>query len=119
MLRDKFIKSIAKSEHLINLENDNIPVGMRGELEVIVRDRKGNILSYERGHNQGTNLAQMHIIHLLAGEIGIINDQIYSCANGANKRSFIKTCNGNKVVNYFDISSSSHSATTNIQGVLL
>lgn len=121
MLRDKFIKSIAKSEHLINLENDNIPVGMRGELEVIVKDRKGNILSYECGHNQVTNLAKMQIIHLLAGEIGIINDQIYSCANVANKRSFTKTLNNDnyKVVNYFDISSSSHSATTNIQGVLL
>lgn len=50
-------------------ENDNIPVGVRGELEVIVRDCNGNIISYDKDHNEITDWMKHSIIHLLAGNI--------------------------------------------------
>lgn len=65
MLKDAILESYNK---LIK-ENDNIPVGIRGELEVISRDRAGNILSYDVDHNEITKWMKHAIIHLLAGNI--------------------------------------------------
>lgn len=60
---------IFKSKRLLAKENDNLPLGMRGELEVIVRDKDNNIVSYQKDHNTITNFMKHEIIHLLAGDI--------------------------------------------------
>lgn len=61
--------AILKSYNNLMKENDNIPVGVRGELEVIVRDCNGNIISYDKDHNEITDWMKHSIIHLLAGNI--------------------------------------------------
>lgn len=78
MIKDKLIEAVKDSLNNIKKGDDHIPLNMRGELEVIVKDRDGNVLSYERGHNQVTNLAKMAIIHLLAGEIGVVDSDVFS-----------------------------------------
>ena len=66
MIKDKLTEAIEASLNNMKNGDDHVPLNMRGELEVIVKDRDGNVLSYEKGHNQVTNLAKMAIIHLLA-----------------------------------------------------
>lgn len=78
MIKDKLTEAVRDSLNNIKKGDDHIPLNMRGELEVIVKDRDGNVLSYERGHNQVTNLAKMAIIHLLAGEIGVVDSDVFS-----------------------------------------
>ena len=82
MIKDKLAEAIETSLENIKNGEDRIPLGIRGELEVIVKDRDGNVLSYERDHNQVTKLAKMAIIHLLAGEIGTVDSNLY-CENGS------------------------------------
>jgi len=65
VLRDKIVESY----NLLMKENDNIPLGIRGELEVIVRDRNGKIISYDKDHNEITDWMKHSIVHLLAGDI--------------------------------------------------
>ena len=81
MIKDKLTEAVKTGLNNIKNGDDHIPLGMRGELEVIVKDREGNVLSYERDHNQVTKLAKMAIIHLLAGEIGTIDPVLISIEN--------------------------------------
>ena len=60
--------AILKSYNNLMKENDNIPVGVRGELEVIVKDCNGNIISYDKDHNEITDWMKHSIIQLLAGD---------------------------------------------------
>lgn len=60
---------IMKSHNLLLKENDNIPLGMRGELEVIVRDKDDNIVSYQKDHNTITQWMKHAITHMLAGYV--------------------------------------------------
>lgn len=76
MIKDKLAEAVKTGLNNIKKGDDHVPLQMRGELEVIVKDRDGNILSYERDHNQVTKLAKMAIIHLLAGEIGTIDQPL-------------------------------------------
>ena len=78
MIKDKLTEAVQTGLNNIKKGDDHIPLKMRGELEVIVKDRDGNVLSYERDHNQVTKLAKMAIIHLLAGEIGTLDQPILS-----------------------------------------
>lgn len=85
MIKDRLTEAIEANYDKIQKGDDYIPIGMRGELEVIVKDRDGNVLSYERDHNQVTKLAKMALLHLLAGEIGAGNDPaVYSVPGIAN-----------------------------------
>lgn len=70
MIKDRLTEAVEANYEKILKGDDHIPIGIRGELEVIVKDRDGNIKSYERDHNQVTKLAKMALLHLLAGEIG-------------------------------------------------
>lgn len=87
MIKDKLIEAVKTGLDNIKKGDDYLPLGMRGELEVIVKDREGNVLSYERDHNQVTKLAKMAIIHLLAGEIGTIDPPILSYENNTPART--------------------------------
>lgn len=78
MIKDRLTEAIEANYDKIQKGDDHIPIGMRGELEVIVKDRDGNIKSYERDHNQVTKLAKMALLHLLAGEVGTIDSDVYS-----------------------------------------
>jgi hypothetical protein len=60
---------IMKSYRMLKKENDSIPLGVRGELEVIVRDKDRNIISYDIDHNEITDWMKHAIVHLLAGDI--------------------------------------------------
>ena len=82
MIKDRLTEAIEANYEKIKKGDDHIPIGMRGELEVIVKDRDGNIISYERDHNQVTKLAKMALLHLLAGEIGTVDSEAYSVAEG-------------------------------------
>ena len=80
MIKDRLTEAIEANLENIKKGDDHIPIGMRGELEVIVKDRNGNVKSYERDHNQVTKLAKMALLHLLAGEIGTVDTDPYSVA---------------------------------------
>lgn len=126
MLKEKLLKALTKSIHNIRTENDNLPLSMRGELEVIARDRNGNIISYERGHNQVTDYAKMMIIHLLAGELFSADGDLYSYVSDNGVKLF-STTNGTDVVqqmrlntetplrNYHTISSNTDGTTVSSQ----
>ena len=86
MIKDRLTEAIEANYDKIQKGDDYIPVGMRGELEVIVKDRDGNVLSYERDHNQVTKLAKMALLHLLAGEIGTSDSNVYSMPEGQDKQ---------------------------------
>ena len=97
MINTRLAKALAKSMDRIKHEDDRLPISIRGELEVIVKDREGNLLSYERGHNQVTDLAKMQIIHLLAGELYTIDADIYSTGVSGYK-TFASTGSASDVV---------------------
>ena len=86
MIKDRLTEAIEANYDKIQKGDDYIPIGMRGELEVIVKDRDGNVLSYERDHNQVTKLAKMALLHLLAGEIGTVDSDIYSIPEAQDKQ---------------------------------
>lgn len=64
MLKDLIQKSYRK----LKKEDDNIPLGIRGELEVIVRDKNKQVISYQKDHNEITQWMKHAIVHLLAGD---------------------------------------------------
>ncbi len=124
MIKTKLANAIIKSLDKMRHEDDKLPIGMRGELEVIVKDRQGNILSYERGHNQVTDLAKMQIIHLLAGELYTYDSEIYSLANSGNYKLFTSTVTAaNQVKQTVSSDSASptntHSTSQNTDGTLV
>lgn len=123
MIKDKLAEAIETSLENIKSGNDNIPLKMRGELEVIVKDRDGNVLSYERGHNQVTNLAKMAIIHLLAGEIGSVDGNIYSVtapnSNIQRAYSLTDTEATNFAKIYPSFTPDNHTASVNVDGQLV
>lgn len=84
MIKDRLTEAIEANLENIKKGDDHIPIGMRGELEVIVKDRDGNIKSYERDHNQVTKLAKMALLHLLAGEVGTVDSEIFSVPESNN-----------------------------------
>ena len=119
MIKDKLTEAVKTSLENINSGNDRIPLNMRGELEVIVKDRDGNVLSYERDHNQVTNLAKMAIVHLLAGEIGVIDQPIYSDGDNTNVRNLsLETGDYTKRI-YQNFDYRNHTSSTNDDGILV
>lgn len=121
MIKDKLAEAIETSLENIKNGEDRIPLGIRGELEVIVKDRDGNVLSYERDHNQVTKLAKMAIIHLLAGEIGTVDPNLYS-ASGAT-RAYEESSSSSNVKIASSFVSGNHtnsdSSKTNTDGLLV
>ena len=118
MIKDKLTEAIKTSLENIKNGDEHIPLNMRGELEVIVRDRDGNVISYERGHNQVTNLAKMTIIHLLAGEIGVVDGPIYSTLNShSNSLRGLSLSEGTPIVQSF--TPGNHTVSTNADGQLV
>ena len=117
MIKDKLAEAVKTGLENINNGDDRIPLNMRGELEVIVKDREGNVLSYERDHNQVTNLAKMAIIHLLAGEIGVVDEPLYSSGSVA-LRQLSTESSGNAQI-FQNFVSSRHSSSTNDDGILV
>ena len=119
MIKDKLVEAVETGLKNIKNGDDYIPLNMRGELEVIVRDRDGNVISYERGHNQVTNLAKMTIIHLLAGEIGVVDGKIYSDMNSnSNALRGLKLGDGEAQI-FPKLVPSNHTTTTNVDGQLV
>lgn len=99
MIKDRLTEAIEANYEKIMKGDDHVPIGMRGELEVIVKDRDGNVKSYERDHNQVTKLAKMALLHLLAGEIGTVDGPLYSVAEAetfraSNYRTFSTSSSG-------------------------
>jgi len=124
MIKTKLINALARSLDRIRHEDDKLPISMRGELEVIVKDREGNVLSYERGHNQVTDLAKMEIIHLLAGEIFTEDAPIYSVAASSDSDYKLFSSTGTVKVKQTVTSDSTtpvnvHSTTLNSDGTLV
>ena len=127
MIKDKLTEAVRTGLNNIKKGDDNIPLKMRGELEVIVKDRDGNILSYERDHNQVTKLAKMAIIHLLAGEIGTIDQPVDSCEVTAGMRAlYLDGSSPNPPANLVEIPSKfdpdpehKHNASLNADGQLV
>ena len=127
MIKDKLTEAVRTGLNNIKKGDDNIPLKMRGELEVIVKDRDGNILSYERDHNQVTKLAKMAIIHLLAGEIGTIDQPVDSCEVTAGMRAlYLGGSSPNPPANLVEIPSKfdpdpehKHNASLNADGQLV
>ena len=126
MIKDKLAKAVETGLNNIKNGDDYIPLSMRGELEVIVKDREGNVLSYERGHNQVTNLAKMAIIHLLAGEVGVIDGGIYSVPELSTGATLQRTYTlgdedptGNFAKIYPTFVPENHTTTTNLDGQLV
>lgn len=117
MIKDKLAKAIQNSLENIKNGEDHIPLGMRGELEVIVKDREGNVLSYERDHNQVTKLAKMAIIHLLAGEIGTNDAPLYS--EEGTSRAYSSSSADSNVEVVKEFKSANHTTSTNLDGVLV
>lgn len=124
MIKDKLVEAVKTGLDNMKKGNDNIPLNMHGELEVIVKDRDGNVLSYERGCNQVTNLAKMAIIHLLAGEIGVEDDARYSTINthstqlrGASKIG--EASSASSVAIYSRFVPSNHGMGYNNDGILV
>lgn len=93
---------IFKSKRLLAKENDNLPLKMRGELEVIVRDKDDNITSYQKDHNTITDYMKHEIIHLLAGDVFSNN---------------VPISDGSTVL-YSTIDSTRHDSTKNEDGML-
>jgi hypothetical protein len=120
MIKDKLTEAIEASLNNMKNGDDHVPLNMRGELEVIVKDRDGNVLSYEKGHNQVTNLAKMAIIHLLAGEVGVIDSNIYSVSGTGNLRAYsLDEPTEKGALIYSSFNPANHSATTNVDGTLV
>lgn len=125
MIKDRLTEAIEANYEKILKGDDHIPIGMRGELEVIVKDRDGNIKSYERDHNQVTKLAKMALLHLLAGEIGTHDSDVYSVPEGTgiNGRRVYAIDNGEapspgtKIVSYF--TPENHTTTQNLDGQMV
>ena len=125
MIKDKLTEAVEAGLKSIKNGDDHIPLNMRGELEVTVKDRDGNVISYERGHNQVTNLAKMAIIHLLAGEIGVVDNDMFSIAGGEDNplyRTYSLT-EPESELPYAKINSSfipgNHTVSQNLDGVLV
>ena len=125
MIKDKLTEAVEASLKNIKNGDDHIPLNMRGELEVIVKDRDDNIISYERGKNQVTDLAKMAIIHLLAGEIGAVDGGIWSVPETSGT-SFQRTytlsdsdleTSGARIIS--DFVPDNHTTTTNLDGQLI
>jgi len=129
MIKDRLTEAVEANYEKILKGDDHVPIGMRGELEVIVKDRDGNIKSYERDHNQVTKLAKMALLHLLAGEIGTVDTQLYSVAEAetfrsSNYRTFSISSSGSStpaVVSSFtaDNHIASNEGTKNLDGQLV
>ena len=126
MIKDKLTEAVEAGLKSIKNGDDHIPLNMRGELEVIVKDREGNVLSYERGHNQVTDLAKMAIIHLLAGEIGVMDSDIYSIPEIDNVGSSLQRTyslteptSGGFAQIFPDFTPENHTLTTNLDGQLV
>ena len=123
MIKDKLTEAVKDCLNNIKKGDDHIPLNMRGELEVIVKDRDGNVLSYERGHNQVTNLAKMAIIHLLAGEIGVVDSDVFSVPETSGVDFQRTYALGEATSPFAKITSSftptNHSQTTNLDGQLV
>lgn len=128
MIKDKLTEAVEAGLENIKKGDDHIPLNMRGELEVIVKDRDGNVISYERGHNQVTNLAKMAIIHLLAGEVGVIDSKVYSMPESTSESAVtlqrvyaLETSSPEdpkaEIVSSFN--PSNHSTTQNLDGQLV
>ena len=123
MIKDRLTEAIEANYEKIQNGDDRIPIGMRGELEVIVKDRDGNIKSYERDHNQVTKLAKMALLHLLAGEIGTNDSDIYSVPGTNTLRSYTLNpitpgvSTGAKITSSFE--PSNHDSTYNRDGQLV
>ena len=120
MIKDKLTEAIEASLNNMKNGDDHVPLNMRGELEVIVKDRDGNVLSYEKGHNQVTNLAKMAIIHLLAGEVGVIDSNIYSVSGDGSLRAYsLSEPAAEGATIYSSFTPANHSATTNLDGTMV
>lgn len=122
MIKDKLTEAIEASLNNMKNGDDHVPLNMRGELEVIVKDRDGNVLSYEKGHNQVTNLAKMAIIHLLAGEVGVVDSEVYSVPKDVLRAYKLEKPEDEKfaiVYSSFDSSNKAHSSTINLDGTLV
>lgn len=120
MIKDKLTEAVEASLNNMKNGDDHIPLNMRGELEVIVKDRDGNVLSYEKGHNQVTNLAKMAIVHLLAGEVGVIDPPIYSVSGTGNLRAYSLTdSQSGSTEIYSSFNPDNHSTATNLDGTLV
>ena len=121
MIKDKLTEAIEAYSENIKNGDDRIPIGMRGELEVIVKDRDGNVKSYERDHNQVTKLAKMALLHLLAGEIGTVDNNVYSVpevSSAAGLRAYSLTETSGAQINS-SFNPDNHSSTINLDGVLV
>lgn len=126
MIKDRLTEAIEANLENIKKGDDHIPIGMRGELEVIVKDRNGNVKSYERDHNQVTKLAKMALLHLLAGEIGTVDTDPYSVVeeNATGMRAYalddstgtLPTAKA-RIANCFV--SGNHTTTTNTDGQMV
>lgn len=123
MIKDRLTEAIEANYEKIQKGDDRIPIGMRGELEVIVKDRDGNIKSYERDHNQVTKLAKMALLHLLAGEVGTVDSDIYSIPGTNTLRTYTReaitpsAASGAQVASFFD--PAKHTDSTNEDGQLV
>ena len=125
MIKDRLTEAIEANYDKIQKGDDRIPIGIRGELEVIVKDRDGNVKSYERDHNQVTKLAKMALLHLLAGEIGTTDNAVYSINNsdtGNSLRTFTIEAPGSSTPNALITSSfnpNNHDEGKNLDGQLV
>lgn len=95
-------------ENKERLENeDNLSIFMRGELEVIVRDKNNKVVSYQKGSNTVSDFMKQEIIHLLAGDIFSEEKANYENASGGETANI-----------YTTFSSDKHSPTKNEDGML-
>lgn len=121
MLKENILKGLYKSKELMNQNKEKLPLGMRGELEVIVRDSAGNVTSYQKGHNTVTDWTKMQIIHMLAGEIFTLDDPLFSNSRNSSENLFTRTAGseGYKIPQRSNSDSETHSSTINKDGYLL
>ena len=121
MIKDKLVEAVKTGLDNMKKGDDRIPLNIRGELEVIVKDREGNVLSYERGCNQVTNLAKMAIIHLLAGEVGVEDSAIYSTVktHGTLLRGVSKEEASNAAIVSPRFVPTNHDTGKNLDGILV
>ena len=105
---------IFKSKRLLNKEEDKLPLFMRGELEVIVRDEHDRVVDYQKGDNVVTDFMKHEIIHLLAGDLFSMEEQkeysVTDPTTGTTKTSTIYT--------KLQENSENHGVETNKDGML-
>ena len=121
MLKENILRSLLKSEEMLNNGKEKFPLGVRGELEVIVKDKYGNITDYQKGHNTVTDWTKMQVIHLLAGEIFTKSNNLYSTGGTNDLILNNEAGDGYLIPQKINLSSTapSHSTAINTDGYLV